>query len=212
MALDLRLVVHHVREADVPRRSPLPQNPFARFALVSLIGAVGAVVLLGVTVFGGLETADALADPEPAGTELENDLIRVSPHEARVFSGDLGDELQLRADIEMHGSERPVSVFDAGRAVVVHVQPTGEITEPPEIHFQRRPEGYVSHLQPHMPEENAVLSWELPEGVDPDSIESVVVTVHEIQRLESRGGGGVLWTTGDGLVGAVSVPFEGTDQ
>lgn len=205
-------MVHHVREADVPRRSPLPQNPFARFALVSLLGAAGAVVLLGVAVFGGLETADALAEPEPAGTELENDLVRVSPHEVRVFSDDLGDRLQLRVDIEMHGSERPVFASDAGRAVVAHVQPTGELTESPEILFQRRPEAYVSHLQPHMPEEDAIISWELPEGVDPGTIESVVVAVHEIQRLETRDGGSILWAAGDGLVGAVSVPLEGADQ
>lgn len=212
LALHLRLVVHHVREADVPRRSPLPQNPFARFALVSLLGAAGAVVLLGVAVFGGLESANALAEPEPAGTELENDLFRVSPHEVRVFSDDLGDRLQLRVDIEMHGSERPVSTFDAGRAMVVHLQPAEEISESPEILFQRRPGANVSHLQPHMPEADAIISWELPEGVDPGAVESVVVAVHEIQRLEARDGGSILWVAGDGLVGAVSVPLEGADQ
>lgn len=179
---------------------------------MSLTGAVGAVALLGVAAFGGLDTPDALAEPETAGTELENDLIRVSPHEARIFSGDLGDHLQLRVDIEMHGSERPVSTFDAGRTVVAHIQPSGSETENPEFLFQRRPEGYVSHLQPHMPEEDAIISWDLPEGVDPDGIEGVVVAVHEIERLEARGGGGILWVSGDGLVGAVSVPLEGTDQ
>lgn len=68
-------MVHHVREADVPRRSPLPQNSFARVALVSLLGAAGALVLLGVAVFGGLETTDALTEPKPAGTDLEDDLV-----------------------------------------------------------------------------------------------------------------------------------------
>ncbi len=212
LALDLRLVVHHVRETDVPRRSPLPRNPFARFALVSLAGAAGAVVLLAVAVFGGLETADALAEPEPAGTELENDLIRVSPHGARITSDELGGQLQLRLDIELHGSERPVSASDSVRTVVVHVQPTDVETELPDVLFQRRPDGIVSHLQPHMREEDAIISWDLPEGADPDAIESVVVAVHETQRLEARGGGGVMWVKENELVGAVSVPLEGNGR
>lgn len=212
MALDLRLVVHHVRETDVPRRSPLPQSPLARVALLTAAGAAGSLVLLAVTLFGGLESADALAEPQPAGTELENELIRVSAHEARVFRADYGDQLQLRVDIEMHGSERPVSASSAGRSVVAHIQPSGETTEHPDFLFQRRPEAYVSHLQPLMPEEDAIITWDLPEGVDPDGIESVVVAVHEVQRLEARGGGGILWVNGDGIVGAVSVPLEEAEQ
>ncbi|MFE9244760.1 hypothetical protein [Nocardiopsis sp. NPDC006938] len=204
-------MAHHVPDADVPRRSPLPANPFARFALVSLVGAAGAVVLLGVAAFGGLERADAVAEPAGAGTEVENALIRISPHQVRVVSDELGDTVQLRADIEMHGSERPVFVADAARSVVLTLEPSGERAESPSVFFQRRPDGLVSHFQPHMPEADAVLSWDLPDGVDADGIEGAVVTVHEVEKLHSRGGGGVLWATDDkAAVGAVGVPLEGT--
>ncbi|WP_431871076.1 hypothetical protein [Nocardiopsis eucommiae] len=205
-------MVHHVLATDAPRRSPLPRNPLARLALVSLAGAVGSVGLLGVAVFGGLERADAVSEPSAAGTEVENSLIRISPHEARVVTGELGDQLQLRADIEMHGSERPVSVFDAVKAVVLNIEPAGKRTEHPTVLFQRMPDGMVSHLQPHMPEKDAIISWDLPDGVDPDTIEDLVVTVHEVERLEARGGGGVLWPSDKKLAGAVTVPLEGSGR
>lgn len=206
-------MVHHVSETDSPGRSPLPQSPLARLALLSAIGAAGALVLLAVTVFGGLERADAFADPEPAGTELENDLVRITPHEARVITDDGVAFLQVRADIEMHGSERPVSTADALEAAVAHLEPSGDTVEDPEVHFQRMPDGYVSHLQPHMPETDAILSWQFPEGAAPEDLAGVLVAVHETERLEARGGGGVLWVADQqGVVGSVSVPLEGAES
>ena len=201
-------MVHHVSEADVPNRPTLLGSPLARAAVLSAIGAVLALGVLVVAVFGGLEKADALADPEPAGTELANDLIRVAPHEARVVSDESEDFLQVRADIEMHGSERPVSTFDAIDSAVAHVGSSANALEDPDLLFQRMPEGYVSHLQPHMFEEDAIISWPLPDGTVPDEVDDVRVAVHEVERIEARGGGGALWVADDGLVGSVSVPLE----
>lgn len=205
----MRLVVHHLSAAEEPRRSPLPANPFAKFALFSLVGAACAVGLLGVAAFGGLDTHDPMTAPAEPGTELENDLIVVTPHEARIHSDDLGSHLQVRADIELRGSERPVPMGNVGGSLVVHAEPGGQTVKGPEISYERQPTGYVSHLQPHAVEESAVLSWEVPRNLDVDEVESLGLALHEIEELRTTGGTGTLWVGTDSVVGAVSLPLDG---
>ena len=202
-------MVHHLSAAERPRRSPLPANPFARFALFSLIGAAGAVGLLGVAAFGGLDTHDPNADPAAPGTELKNDLVVVTPHEARIQSDDLGTYLQVKVDIEMRGSHRPVPMGNVGGSLVVHAEPTGESVQGPEVNFERQPTGYVSHLQPHAVEQSAVLSWEIPQNLDVDDVESLGFTLHGIEELETTGNRGTLWVGTKDVVGAVSLPLDG---
>ena len=202
-------MVHHLSAAEEPRRSPLPANPFARFALFSLTGAACAVGLLGVAAFGGLDTHDPMADPAEPGTELKNDLITVTPHEARVHTDDLGTYLQVKADIELRGSERPVPMGNVGGALVVHAEPGGQSVKGPEIDYERQPTGYVSHLQPHSVEESDILSWELPRNLDVDDVESLGLALHEIEELQTTGGTGTLWVGTNDVAGAVSLPLGG---
>lgn len=212
LPLDFRLVVHHLGAAEKPRRSPLPANPFAKFALFSLIGAAGAVGLLGVAAFGGLDTHDPNADPAAPGTELKNDLVIVTPHEAWIRSDGLGTYLQVRVDIEMRGSDRPVPMDNVGGSLVVHAEPTGESVKGPEINFERQPKGYVSHLQPHMVEESAVLSWEVPQNLDVDAVEGLGFVLHGIEELQTTGDRGSLWVGTEDVVGAVSLPLDGAER
>lgn len=208
MALELRLVVHHVRAADIARRSFLPVNPLARFALVSVVGAAGAIVTLIVAAFGGLDRADSQTSPEPPGTELENELFAVTPYEAWVETGDDGARLQVRADIELRASDVSVPVFEVGSGLVLLLGPSGTSADRPDVSFERMPESLVASLQPHMAEENAVLSWEMPEDVTASDLGEVDLAVHGMQELGTRDGLGSFWISSDDVAGTVTLPLN----
>ncbi len=201
-------MVHHTRPDETPGR-PLPFLPgdrVLRAAILSVGAAVAAVAVLGLYLTGGL--AAASPEPRPPGTELRNVLYRITPHEAGPASDDAeGTVVRVLADVELHGSDLPVSVFDIGSTMDVRLLPGDHRVKHPDLTLTRHPEGATTRLQPHMPEE-ALLSWPLPEGVSPDEVDTVRITVHQTEKLTTTGGAGFFWTSVAGsTVGTVDLPL-----
>lgn len=176
-------------------------------ALLSVVSAAAAVVMLGLYMFGGLETATAHDDPSPAGTQMRNILYTITPHEAQLVSDELGTRVQVRADLELHGQDEPVPVFDVGTTTLAHVRPGDHEMKFPELRLTRNPDVPTSHVQPHMPEE-VLLTWPLPEEVPAQEVDTVRITVHQTEKLVATGEGSVLWVKDTAVIGTVDLPIQ----
>ncbi|MFL1376669.1 hypothetical protein [Nocardiopsis protaetiae] len=163
-----------------------------RTAVLSVGAAIVAVVVLGTYLLGGFEAA--APEPKPPGTELRNVLYRITPHEAGLGSDEIeGTVVQVLADVELHGSDLPVSMFDVGAIMDVRLFPGDHRVKHPGLTLTRYPQGFTTRLQPHMPEE-ALISWPLPDGVSSDEVETIRITVRQAEKITTSGGGGFFWT------------------
>ena len=66
----------------------------------------------------------------------------------------------------------------------------------------------MASLQPHMAEENAVLSWEMPEDISASDLGEVDLAVHGMQELGTRDGLGSFWISSDDVAGTVTLPLN----
>lgn len=174
--------------------------------MISVGAATVAVAVLALYLFGGLEAASP--EPEPPGTRLRNILYEITPHEAAPASDEVeGSVVQVLADVELHGSDLPVSMFDIGSTMDVRLFPGDHRLKHPDLTLPRHPQGVTTRLQPHMPEE-ALISWPLPDGVAPDEVDTIRITVRQTEKLVTTGGGGFFWTPVAGSsVGTVDLPI-----
>ncbi|GAA1118978.1 hypothetical protein [Nocardiopsis metallicus] len=199
-------MVHHALPEEAPSRSWFPQDPYARFALVSCTAAVAAVALLGVTLLGGLEPADARTGSLPPETELDSGRYKITPIGAAVVEAEFATEVQVRVDIE-NGDSEPIPFPDIGTTSRLALQPGGAELESPSLRFLRHPSRDAIDLQPHMPEE-AVLAWTVENPGDLDGASEVLLTVHKAEKVPGSGGTEPLWVRGDTVVGSVLLPLE----
>ena len=174
--------------------------------MISVGAAAVAVAVLGLYLFGGLDTATPT--PEPPGTRLRNVLYEITPHEAAPASDEVeGAVVQVLVDVELHGSDLPVPMFDIGSTMDVRLFPGDHRVKHPDLTLTRYPQGVTTRLQPHMREE-ALLSWPLPDGVSPDEVDTVRITVRQAEKLVTTGGGGFFWSPIAGSsVGTVDLPI-----
>ncbi|GAA1463750.1 hypothetical protein NE857_00220 [Nocardiopsis exhalans] len=198
-------MVHHALPEEAPSRSWFPRDPYARFALVSCAAAAAAVALLGVTLLGGLEPADARTGSQPPETELDSGRYKITPIGAAVAEGDFATEVQVRVDIENSDSD-PIPFFDIGSTSQLTLQPGGTELTSPSLRFLRYPSRDVIDLQPHMPEE-ALLAWAVENPGDLDGTAEVLLTVHKAEKIQGSGGTEPLWVRGDKVVGSVLLPL-----
>ncbi|WP_152521278.1 hypothetical protein [Nocardiopsis ganjiahuensis] len=200
-------MVHHVLPEDIPSRSFFPRDPYARFALLSCTAAVAAAALLGVTVLGGFEAADARTGALPPGTELDTGRYKITPIEAAVVEADFATEVQVRVDIE-NGDSEPIPSFDLGTTSRLTLEPGGTELTSPSLRFLRYPSRDITALQPHMPEE-AVLAWPLEDPSELEGAVDVLLTVHKAEKITGSGDSGPLWVRGGTVVGTALLPLDG---
>ncbi|CAL9493459.1 hypothetical protein SUDANB121_03304 [Nocardiopsis dassonvillei] len=202
-------MAHHAHSDGTPGR-PLPFLPgdrVLRAAILSVGAAAVAVTVLGLYLFGGLDAA--APEPKPPGTELRNILYRITPQEAEPASDEVeGAVVRVLANVELHGSDLPVSMFDIASTMDVRLLPGEHEVKFPDLTLARYPQGVTSRLQPHMPEE-ALISWPLPSGVAPDEVEAVRITVRQTEKITVTDGNGFLWSAIPGSsVGTVDLPLR----
>ncbi|WP_053618475.1 hypothetical protein [Nocardiopsis sp. NRRL B-16309] len=230
-------MVHHAGTDENPGRSLIPQNRLARVAVASAAAAVLAVAIGGVAVFGGLESADATPRPSSPGDEMRNTLFALTPHEAQLVTDEYGFEIHVRADVEVHGVDEPVTVQTVGSTMVARVLPGGQEIRFPSASAVRYPASTTFDFQPHMRDETALI-WSVAadsplddlfteeetaeggdaelfgpkdeateEGVTAEDVEGIEIRLHEAEKIQTRDGQD-LWVDTPVVVGVVELSVE----
>ena len=230
-------MVHHASTDETPRRSLIPQNRLARAAVATAAAAVLTLAIGGVAMVGGLESADATPQPSSPGDEMRNELFAFTPYEARLVTDEYGFEIHVRADVEVHGVNEPVTVQTVGSTMVARVLPGGQEIKFPSAGAVRHPGSQTFEFQPHMRDETA-LSWSVSddpflgdlfteeelaeggdaelfgakdeateEGVTAEDVEGIEISLHEAQMIHTRDGQ-ELWVDTPVVVGVVELPVE----
>ncbi|MFI6579137.1 hypothetical protein ACIBFB_25405 [Nocardiopsis sp. NPDC050513] len=179
-----------------------------RLASATVLVAVAG--LLAVAAFDGFERADTRTGSLDPGTELNTFRYRVTPLAAQVAQGDSGTEIRVRVDVENTDSE-PMPVSHIGHTTRFVLEPGGTALPPPApvLSLVRYPEGRVTSLQPHMPEE-AVLSVPVEDTGGLAAATDLVMTVHRSERISASGDGAPLWVRGALVAGSVTLSLEGS--
>ncbi|MFC4564048.1 hypothetical protein ACFO4E_19475 [Nocardiopsis mangrovi] len=160
-------MAHHAADPGEGSGGFLPQSPLWRAVTAVVAVTVAGAVTAVLWVTGGLAPAAATAE-EPGG-EAANDMLTLTVHDAAINpEGDsMGPTLDVRADL-VSKDTRPFDVGALNRIVTAELTPGGLETAQLSVVFTRHPDGYVSEIQPDMPEE-VVLSWLLVEaGTEPE--------------------------------------------
>ncbi|GAB2513762.1 hypothetical protein [Nocardiopsis aegyptia] len=230
-------MVHHASTDEAPRRSLIPRSRLARAAVATAAAAVLALAIGGIAVAGGLESADATPRPSSPGEEMRNKLFAFTPHEARLVTDEYGFEIHVRADVEVHGVNEPVTVQTVGSTMVARVLPGGQEITFPTAGAVRYPGSPTFEYQPHMRDETD-LNWsvsdnallddlfteeELAEGGDAEmfgpkdeateqgvtaeDVEGIEISLHEAEKIRTRDGQ-ELWVDTPVVVGVIELPVE----